>query len=264
MEKGSKNIAAITTTEIQAALQTILTSKLFVKAFRMNRLLRYLVEKAITGAVQDTSEYVIGIEVFDCRAKDYSTGENPIVRVQVGRLRKKLQVYYQDIGIHDEIEIVIETGCYMPTIQRRKAFNQQPIANGITIHPFKCISYHPHGEPFTQGLHEELKHQLFKRLGIIVTTHPAFTFGEVKQEASPPNSVANFEALHSLEGSVQLDTEHIRASIRLLDHAGRIAWSEQFNRAVGFEIALHEELAGEICGALTHFFVRKHNNCLLP
>ena len=260
----SKNATAISTAEIQASLKVILASKLFAKAFRMSRLLRYLVEKAMAGAVQDTCEYVIGIEVFDCRVHDYSPSENPIVRVQVGRLRKKLQAYYQEIGSHDEIEIVIEMGCYMPTIQRKHLIKKQVNSGDLTIYPFKCISYHLHGEPFTQGLNEELKHQLFKVLGEMVKAHPLFAFCAIQQTTPLPNTATNLEARHLLEGSVQLDTGHIRASIRLLDPTGRIAWSEQFNRQTDFEIAHHEALAGEICGALTQFFAHKHNNGLLP
>ncbi|WP_040579735.1 hypothetical protein [Methylobacter tundripaludum] len=62
MKKGA---AAIPAAEVQAALELILASSVFVNAPRMRRLLRFLGEKAIFGAAQDAGEYFIGIEVFD-------------------------------------------------------------------------------------------------------------------------------------------------------------------------------------------------------
>jgi hypothetical protein len=56
---------SIPVTEIQTSLALMLASSMFVKAPRMCRLLRFLVDKAISGTIRDTSEYIIGIEVFD-------------------------------------------------------------------------------------------------------------------------------------------------------------------------------------------------------
>ncbi|MFA5018701.1 MAG: hypothetical protein WC504_14200, partial [Methylobacter sp.] len=61
---------------------------------------------------------------------------------------------------------------------------------------------------------------------------------------------------HLLEGSVQIDEERLRASIRLVDvSAGCIAWTEQFDRRVFFAISHQEELASSICRALKRFFL---------
>jgi hypothetical protein len=64
----------------------------------MARLLIFLVNKTMTGAERETSEYAIGIEVFDKDPATYSTYEGSVVRVQIKRLRcKLLEAVWQNI-----------------------------------------------------------------------------------------------------------------------------------------------------------------------
>ncbi|MGZ4954891.1 MAG: hypothetical protein ACXV8Q_07240 [Methylobacter sp.] len=256
MKKGADD-AAIPAAEIQAALETILASRVFINAPRMCRLLSFLVEKAISGAVRDTSEYAIGIEVFDHDPSAYSTSEDPVVRVQVGRLRKKLKVYYAILGAGSSIEISIPIGSYMPVIQRKSVLDIAPKQSGVlAIHPFKCISHHQDAVNFTQGLNEELMHQLFKAFGKIIVAHSFLTAGD--NESGALKNASNAGADHLLEGSIKIDTERIRASIRVVDiSAGCITWSEQFDRSIFFAIKHQEELASSICDALKHFLNHK-------
>ncbi len=259
MKKGADDAAAIPAAEVQAALELILASSVFVNAPRMCRLLRFLGEKAIFGAAQDTSEYFIGIEVFDRAPSAYRAGEDPVVRVQVGRLREKLKTYYATLGAGSDIEILIPTGSYMPVIQRKSVAKIDPKQWGmLAIHPFKCISHHRDAVHFTQGLNEELMHQLFKAFGKIIVAHSFFTSGDADNESWTLKDISSAGVNHLLEGSIQIDAERIRASIRLVDvSAGCIAWSEQFDRSISFAIAHQEELALSICGALKRFFCHK-------
>ncbi|MGZ5076583.1 MAG: hypothetical protein ACXV9R_08165 [Methylobacter sp.] len=253
--KNERHNAVVSAVETQAALETILASSVFINAPRMCRLLRFLVEKAISGSVRDTSEYAIGIEVFDRNPSDYSVGEDPVVRVQVGRLREKLKVYYQTLGAGSNIEISIPVGSYMPII---KTLSAEDIALKqscmLVIYPFKCISYHGDSMHFTQGLNEELMHQLFKAFGKIIVPSSLSMSGAADNENWALKTFSKAGANHLLEGSVQIDAKSIKASIRLVDvSVGCIAWSEQFNRDAFFAITLQEELASSICGALKRF-----------
>lgn len=257
MKKRTNEVAAIPAIEVQTALELILASSMFVNAIRRSRLLRFLVEKALSGSVRDTSEYAIGIEVFDRDPSAYSTSEDPIVRVQVGRLREKLKAYYATLGAGSDIEISIPIGSYMPVIRRMNVVDTGcKQYSMLAIHPFKCISYHGDGVSFTQGLNEELMHQLFKAFGKIIVPHSFFKSGNVYIESRTVKNDSNAGANHVLEGSVQIDAESIRISIRLVDASvGCIVWSEQFDRSIFFAIAHQEELASSICGALKRFFV---------
>lgn len=256
LNKGTDGVAPLPAVEVQATIESILASSMFLKAPRMSRLLRFLVEKTISGAVRETTEYAIGIEVFDRDTSTYNTSEDPIVRVQVGRLREKLKAYYATVGSGSDIEISIPIGSYMPVIRRMSAVDTDfKQCRMLAIHPFKCISHHGDGVHFTQGLNEELLHQLFKAFGKIIVSHSFFTSGDADKEGWTLKNVSGAGVNHLLEGSVRIDAERIRASIRLVDvSVGCIAWSEQFDRNIFFAIALQEELASSICGALKRFF----------
>jgi TolB-like protein len=258
MKKGGGCVATVSADEAQAALKLILASSLFINALRSSRLLKFLVEKALSGAIRDTSEYIIGIEVFDLDPSAYCTSDNPIVRVQVGRLREKLKTYYATLGAGSDIEISIPIGGYMPTILRKSAVCIDcKQCYMLAICPLKCISQHVDGVHFTQGLNEELKHLLFKAFGKIMVLHSFIMSGDAvnDNESWTLRNVVGTEVNHLLEGSVKIDTERIRASIRLVDvSAGCIIWSEQFDRNIFFAITHQEELAASICGALKDFF----------
>jgi TolB-like protein len=256
IKKQENGVAAVPAAEVQAVLQRILASDMFCNAPRMCRLLRFLVDKAIAGAVRDTNEYAIGIEVFDRDPSVYSASEDPIVRVQVGRLREKLKTYYSNQGIGSDIVISIPIGSYMPIIQKQDASAAEAKQQSmLAVHPFKCISHHGEALPFTQGLDEELKHQLFKVFGKVIVPDSFFKSGDANNDSWSLKNISSVGVNHLLEGSIQLDSERIRASIRLVDvSVGCIAWSEQFDRDAFFAISQQEELASSICGSLKHFF----------
>lgn len=256
MKKGAESFSAIPAVEVQAALEEVLSSRMFRNALRMNHLLRYLIEKAISGAIRDTSEYIIGVEVFERNPATYTTNSDPIVRVQVGRLREKLKVYYATFGVDSDIEISIPVGSYMPAIRRNRAVSSDvKPCNMLAINPFKCISHHNDGATFTQGLNDELMHQLFKGFGGRILAYSFLASGDADNENGALKNVSRTGVNHLLEGSVQIDAERIRASIRLVDvSVGCIAWSEQFDRNAFFAIALQEELATSICGGVKRFF----------
>ena len=246
---------SISEIDVIGTLETILASSLFIKASRMSRLLRYLVEKAIAGDDRDTNEYAIGIKVFDRDASIYNNSEDPIVRVQVGRLRAKLKAYYATAGIDSDIEISIPLGSYTPIICRLNSTNIGFKPNFmLAILPFKCISYQDDGVHFTQGLNEELMHQLYKEFGKIKPTHYLITSGDTVSASWSLKHASGTEVKLLIEGSVRIDAERIRTAIRLIDiSAGCISWSEQFDRNIFFAIKTQEELALSIYASLKDF-----------
>lgn len=250
---------SIPVAEVQAACESILASDMFLNSPRMSRLLGFLVEKAISEAVRDTSEYAIGIEVFDRNPSLYSTGDDPIVRVQVGRLRVKLKKYYASLGRDADIEIVVPLGSYMPVFRRKRIAAIELKQKSIfAIYPFKCLSRHEGGEFFTHGLYDELAHHLYKTFGQIIVVSSPFVPDDGDCERRDVADARCERARHRLEGSVHVDAERIRTSVRLVDVAtGCVAWSEQFNRNASLAIARQEELASSICSALQNFFVHR-------
>jgi hypothetical protein len=62
--------------DVRAELNRILESKGFATASRMKRLLRYVVDKTLSGEADQLKEYAVGLEVFD-RDESYDRGSIP-------------------------------------------------------------------------------------------------------------------------------------------------------------------------------------------
>ncbi len=104
--------------EIHLALEQILRSNVFFRARRMCRLLRYLVEQGIAGSRRNTCEYAIALEVFDRNPADYYPASDPVVRIQVGRLRQRLAQFYACYPNQVKVNFSIPVGTYWPVFKR--------------------------------------------------------------------------------------------------------------------------------------------------
>lgn len=131
---------------IRAELERILASEAFATAARHSRLLRYLVERTLAGEGDQLKEYVLGTEVFD-RADTYDPRLDSIVRVEVRRLRTRLEEYYRGPGAADPVVIAIPRGGYIPVFEERSASSSatphaQPeiVQTGRTLSPVYVIA----------------------------------------------------------------------------------------------------------------------------
>ena len=102
--------------QVLAELEKIVTSRLFVRSERLRRFLRFTVENALNGELDQLNEQVIGRDVFD-RKKGYDPQIDSIVRVEARRLRSKLADYYRGPGASDAIQITLEKGGYVPAFR---------------------------------------------------------------------------------------------------------------------------------------------------
>ena len=83
------------TSEARAALERILASRCFQQAGRASDFLRFVVEQTLAGNGQRLKGYTIGVEVFG-RPADFDAQSEALVRVEAGRLRRRLVEYYAD------------------------------------------------------------------------------------------------------------------------------------------------------------------------
>ncbi len=97
--------------QIRRELDRILTSPEFRSAGRRSRLLQYLVEKAIAG--EQITEYAIGLDVFD-KPAEYDPRIDPVVRVEMGRVRSRLADYYAAAGRTSPLRIEIPKRSHVP------------------------------------------------------------------------------------------------------------------------------------------------------
>src|SRR5437660_8161189 len=89
----------------QSELNAVLQSKEFARSSALAKLLKYLCEKAFQGKAHEIKEFSIATEVY---GKDQNFGEkrDSLVRVEVSRLRRRLQRYYETEGASHPLRIV--------------------------------------------------------------------------------------------------------------------------------------------------------------
>jgi hypothetical protein len=117
---------------VLASLQTILQSKTFSHSTSLRQILEFIVRNSLTSPSEPIKEYTIATEVLG-RAGDFDPKADNIVRVQMGRLREKLEEYYVAEGQRDLIRIVMPRGQYTtefikitPDVQSTTAGPPQP------------------------------------------------------------------------------------------------------------------------------------------
>jgi TolB-like protein len=97
--------------EVRAELERILSSRCFEQAARSSKFLRFVVEQTLAGQGDRLKGYTIAIEVFG-RPPDFDAQSDPLVRVEAGRLRRRLTEYYADEGRADAVRIELPRGSY--------------------------------------------------------------------------------------------------------------------------------------------------------
>ncbi len=98
---------------IREQLERILSSPLFKNSKRYPTLLRFVVERSLTGHSEPLKERTLGIEVFG-REPDYDTNLDPVVRTTAVEIRKRIAQYYNEPGHETEIRIDFPPGTYLP------------------------------------------------------------------------------------------------------------------------------------------------------
>lgn len=98
------------------ALQSLLQSNTLSKSESIRRILKYLVEAAVSGHGAEIKEYTIATEALKC-PEDFDPRADNKVRVQMQRLRKKLEEYYSGEGARDPVRIIIPVGHYAPQFE---------------------------------------------------------------------------------------------------------------------------------------------------
>ncbi len=101
---------------VRAALDRVIAGGLADSSDRQRQLLRYIVTEEIEGRGERLKAYAIATEVFD-RPADFDAQQDAIVRVEVGRLRKSLELYFATTGATDPVRIFIDKGGYRPRFE---------------------------------------------------------------------------------------------------------------------------------------------------
>ncbi len=106
--------------DIRAYVPRLLASPGFAASPRRRKLLEYVVEQTLAGRAGRLKAYDLALSVLG-RDERFDPQNDPIVRIEVGRLRRDLEHYYQTAGRDDPMRISIPKGHYVPAFEVRAA-----------------------------------------------------------------------------------------------------------------------------------------------
>jgi hypothetical protein len=120
--------------EILSQLRHIQNSHAFCNSVRSKEFLSYVVEQVLAGHTEDLKERSIGVNLFH-RTPTYDTGEDPIVRVKAGEVRRRLAEYYAREKYPPELQIELPVGSYVPRFRWKPQTVPTTPADPVSLAP---------------------------------------------------------------------------------------------------------------------------------
>ena len=244
-------MSEISETDIREQLERVLSSKTFQRVPRLKRFLTFIVDETVQGRGEELKEFVVGVQVFDKEAA-FDPRNDPIVRVQAGRLRATLARYYLEEGRNDDILIDLPKGHYAAVFRRRESLTPRRLLssilyrrNSVAILPFSDDSPRREMGYFCQGLRQEIIHTLVP----LETIRVVMMQRGYSSDVSTPTvgSENGLNAAMIVAGSVRKSGKRLRITSQLIDGAsGMCLWSQSLDRSDRSIFAIQEEVARSI------------------
>jgi hypothetical protein len=121
--------ARVSDEAVREELNRVLSCHEFRSSKRSQDFLRYVVEHTLDGHADMLKERTIGIEVFG-RSTSYEPSDDATVRVKAGDVRKRLGLYYAELGAQNPVRIELPAGTYVPEFRWSDA---KPEASGAAL-----------------------------------------------------------------------------------------------------------------------------------
>ena len=116
-----------------------MASESFRNSESLRRLLAYLAEAYEAGTARDLKEYTIGRDVLG-KPEDYDPRTDASVRVQIGRLRQRLEQYYQSEGAGSRLQIHLPKGHFELVADERPASEPGKMRGGRSVWVWKSAA----------------------------------------------------------------------------------------------------------------------------
>ena len=217
---------------MRAALERILASRCFEQAARSSGFLRFVVDQTLAGQGDRLKGYTIAVEVFG-RPPDFDAQTDPLVRVEAGRLRRRLIEYYADEGRDDPVRLELPRGSYSVVASHKTVKPAEPESAAVSAES-------PAPAPLEAAAAR--KRRKWRRLravaavAVIAAAVTAFLFrgGEVATEEHespaaaialafrPPIVVQPFEPLGAADGMAELAATLTEEVFLVLDGPERL------------------------------------------
>ncbi len=257
VQENSNNPSSITEDDaelVEHQLASILASPHFKSAKQMQNFLQYIVRKTLAGKGENLKQYTIAVETLGFPV-DFDSDTNPVVRIMAGRVRDRLEKYYDNEGVNDPLVITVPKGSYTPLFEKKARTHQLPKAKkGHSKTPklaVLCFSDETQDKEsnrllfqITDILAKELSHFLFSSL---VVSIPHADKSDTRYAAAEIRD--KFTADYMLVFYIQqLPKENYVLICRLVEsETEEVLWSESFD--VNSGQAFNEQY--EIIGIVT-------------
>ena len=233
---------------IRSQLNRILASRGFSNSERLRSFLSFVVEASLNKQTGRVKAYTIATEVFG-RQVDFDPQSDPIVRIEAGRLRRRLEYYYGTSGRNDAIRIEIPKGAYVAV------FRSQPVTEGVTHHhkqmplsktpegvqsdlsrrpsmalmPFLNLNNDEDLDFFTYGLGEELSSNLSLIQGLFVVAH--YSMMQYKEKSLDLRQVGREQNVdYLITGSLYRGEKRVRLALQLSNtQTGKQIWGKRYD-----------------------------------
>jgi hypothetical protein len=130
---------------VRRQMRRLLETTHFRNSRRYPALFRFIVEETLEGRGEFLKERLIGVQVFG-RPADYDTATDPIVRVTIAEIRKRIAQYYHDEAHDHEMRIELLPGSYEPEFRpgRDGRLEHLPDNGIVQAHDFSAAADHAH------------------------------------------------------------------------------------------------------------------------
>lgn len=231
---------------VLSALADIERSATFRRSSRHRRLLRHLVQRTLDGAAGEIKESVLAAEVFGRDPAAFDPRSDTTVRVEVRRLRRKLDRYYAEEGAAAEVVVHLAAGSYVPRFE----FHPRRRVPVLAVLPFRHAGCSAQHDVTADALADELIDTLVQIPGLRVVARRSVSAWA--QRSADVRTIG--EALGAgvlLEGSVQESNAGHRVGVQLVDAAdGTHRWSHTFDARSRTTGDLVHRIARGVAGAL--------------
>lgn len=123
--------------DARAELDRLLSDPRFHATDRAKKVLRYIAEAFFAGETEGVKAYAIALDVLG-RSPRFDPNTDPIVRIELSRLRSALAAYYEAYGTELDINIQLPIGRYLTVFSRSsdtvKPLEETPLVDDFGVH----------------------------------------------------------------------------------------------------------------------------------
>ena len=281
--RASAEQSEIPVKQKRAALNRVVSSKLFHKSPQLQRLLTYVVDETLAGRSDHLKEYSIGTEVF-ARPASYDPRLDSLVRVEAKRLRMLLDEYYSSEGESDPVRIEVPKGAYVPSftasvtkeakgyglrlwglvlaslalfasglwflVARRATSSSDRSLRTVAVLPFENLSGDHDNDYFCFGLMDGITTDLAKHGDLRVIARTTASRFNRKDDIASISKRLNADAI--VEGSVSRWGSKVRITAQLINSADSVhLWAETYERNGSDPLIVQNEVARAVARAVS-------------